>query len=231
MNHETYYLNAYETIGQGATFNVKRVRIDKAFHEFGLPVEVAACKRLRRFPEPDSAERSRQLATFIQELRTLCHKPLRDHENIVTLLGVGFEPNFVGHSDPWPVLLLEYADYGSLAKLQGAYLSLRAQTKVDLALDVALGLQALHACGIVHGDVENENVLVFSHKERGYVAKIGDFGYSVFSDNTNATPTGTRPWGAPELAAAPSAVSSEDLLKADMYARFSLIFLGVIVEI
>lgn len=69
-----------------------------------------------------------------------------------------------------------------------------------MCLDVAHGLDILHSCGIIHGDVKAENVLIFSHPEKKYVAKIADFGFSVVGEAATAAMhlAGTRPWKAPE---------------------------------
>jgi len=59
-------------------------------------------------------------------------------------------------------------------------------SKLGLLHDVASGLEALHACGIVQGNVKTENVLVFAAKgvEGGegseVVAKLSDFGHAIF---------------------------------------------------
>lgn len=222
MNSRTSYLNVYPTIGQGATFNVKRSEQQflHGSHGFVPPNEIIAYKRLRRFPLLSKPERLNQLRSFILELRALTHPSLSGHENIVSLLGFAFEPDFYGNDDVWPVLLLEHADYGTLADLQESRLTLRAQAKLDLCLDVALGLQALHGCGIIHGDVKSENILMFQHSQRGYVAKIGDFGYSIFGEEQGSSiPRGTFPWTAPELVSATRQGAALDLEKADMYVN------------
>jgi serine/threonine protein kinase len=68
---------------------------------------------------------------------------------------------------------------------------------------VAAGLDTLHACGIVHGDVKNENILIFEHHERGFIAKLADFGCAVLDqqelDERTAGLGGTPPWSAPEF--------------------------------
>ncbi|EXM13913.1 hypothetical protein FOTG_17649 [Fusarium oxysporum f. sp. vasinfectum 25433] len=45
--------------------------------------------------------------------------------------------------------------------------------------DIAEGLKSLHDCGIVHGDVKLENVLVFPGLDRKHIAKLSDFGHSL----------------------------------------------------
>jgi serine/threonine protein kinase len=49
-----------------------------------------------------------------------------------------------------------------------------------LALDIALGLEFIHANGFVHRDIKTPNVLLCYNQKRGrIVAKIADFGLAV----------------------------------------------------
>ncbi|KAJ7262123.1 hypothetical protein C8J57DRAFT_1633740 [Mycena rebaudengoi] len=61
----------------------------------------------------------------------------------------------------FPMLVLEYAQFGSLALLQGTSDPFPSSVKKKLCHDVSKGLVILHACGITHGDLKHENVLVF----------------------------------------------------------------------
>lgn len=93
-------------------------------------------------------------------------------------LGFWWENNPVGGC-PLPVLVLEQATFGTLIDLQRRPLTVRYCVKQRLCLDIALGLEVLHDASIVHGDLKSENVLIFSHPERGYIAKLSDFGSTV----------------------------------------------------
>src|ERR1700733_2728029 len=56
--------------------------------------------------------------TVLQELRVLCHPILSQHENIVGLLGLDFQEDYDNFEVAWPVLLMEYAEYGTLDTFQ-----------------------------------------------------------------------------------------------------------------
>ena len=49
------------------------------------------------------------------------------------------------------------------------------------AQEVAKGMDYIHSCGIIHGDLKAGNVLLKTHRidRRGYIAKVADFGISI----------------------------------------------------
>ena len=96
-----------------------------------------------------------------------------------------------------------FAEYGSLSDLQQReYLPIDLRRR--LCLDVCQGLDMLHSCGIVHGDVKADNILIFPDETHKYRAKLSDFGYSVVMNKEKDCLSlgGTRPWKAPEAKAA-----------------------------
>jgi serine/threonine protein kinase len=161
---------------------------------------------LKRVRPSSRLSRGAKLEAVNIELRSLLLPRLRSHDNIVTILGIGWEDDINSPDISWPVILLEYADLGNLASYQERRLTLRYQTKKSLCLDIALGLLALHDFGICHGDIKSENILLFSHPKRGIIGKLGDFGFSVSTFTYPDTddpgdqklPGGTPPWNAPE---------------------------------
>lgn len=79
-----------------------------------------------------------------------------------------------------PYIVVEYAIFGSLRQyLAESERSLR--TKIIMAGDIAAGLNALHQCDIVHGDLKLENIVVLQSWDRppGAIAKLCDFGHSI----------------------------------------------------
>ncbi|KAL8366636.1 hypothetical protein RB595_010478 [Gaeumannomyces hyphopodioides] len=134
------------------------------------------------------------------ELRILSHPPLRRHNSIVRLTSVQWTRiNPVAHS--WiPVLLLEQAQHGSLQQ----YVASKKpdiKTCLQLSQEIGSGLQALHASGVIHGDLKLQNVLVFDLGNGRVRAKLSDFGSSVIKDKSRqmvTLTTGTPPWTSPE---------------------------------
>src|ERR1700712_1565996 len=94
------------------------------------------------------------------EIRTLLHEPLRYHPNIIRLLEFRWDSASQTGS-PFPALVLEYAEFGTLSHLQLSTTSpLQFCIKQKLCYDIGRGLSILHACGVVHGDLKHENVLI-----------------------------------------------------------------------
>jgi serine/threonine protein kinase len=221
-----YNYGTLRTIGRGATFAVKRYVFNPPQSGPNGLQQYGALKRVR----PSSpTSRSAKLAAVVLELRSLLLPRLRLHENIVKCLGLGWEDDVDEVDQSWPVILLEYADLGSLATFQERRLILRYETKKNLCLDVGLGLLALHDYGICHGDVKSENILLFSHAKRGMIAKLGDFGFSfsTFTYKDTDRPWikqklgGTFPYNAPECR---GQVPAEQLKFTDIYSYGLLVW-------
>lgn len=128
-------------------------------------------------------------AVILQELKIAVYPPLRNHANVIQILGFIADEN-VSNGTLAASLVLEHASGGSLAQ----YLS-NVSTPVSqrdwhqrerIILDVCTGLETLHRCRILHGDIKPENILLvpinaFSSAQ-DYVAKLADFGSSIVED-------------------------------------------------
>ena len=171
-----------------------------------------------------------RIHVILNELLTMHHPPLRAHPNIVKLLGVGFETE--GPSDDqraMPVLIPECAELGNLAEvLETARKEdrpLEFGEKLSLCLDIAHGLEILHACDIVHGDVKCENVLIFEEpddskgarsEDMKLVGKLTDFGVLRLEDG-GLMLGGSRPWQAPEFSRT-AYFKIEEAKRTDVYS-------------
>lgn len=133
----------------------------------------------------------------------LTHPPLRNHPNIIGFLQLIWEPDPDHIDHAWPVIMLEHAEHGTLADFQETYPDTTYALKKQLSLDVGKGLLALHACGIVHGDLKSENVLICDpdSADGKVAAKLAGFGCAVADlepSETMKLPAFTFPWNAPE---------------------------------
>jgi serine/threonine protein kinase len=195
---------------------------DKCAKQAASGAEVYCIKAPVLANGPTSPEfRSDFYHTVLQELRVLCHPILSQHENIVSLLGLDFQEDYDNFEVAWPILLMEYAEYGTLDTFRQD-LNLEPVLIRRLLLDIALGLKALHDSNIIHGDVKSENVLICGHARRKYVAKLSDFGFALINPTLNERhqlPGCTRLWSAPESG---NLLAVEGLRRTDVFS-FGLI--------
>ncbi|VUC29224.1 unnamed protein product [Clonostachys rosea] len=97
--------------------------------------------------------------------------------------------------------------------------------------EIAEGLKALHHCGIVHGDVKPENILVFPKKDarNSFTLKITDFGHSVLKhDGLKTLPALTKPWCAPEVETSLE-MTFQEMILTDCYS-YGLVILSVMID-
>lgn len=163
------------------------------------------------------------------EIRALLHEPLRYHPNVARLLGLGWDA-ISGSGSMHPLLVMEYADLGSMRSLQESNTGLLFVAKQKLCYDVAKGLSILHACGIIHGDLKHENVLCFynSGAEVPYTAKLADFGGSVMDiseDSAHSLRMRTWPYNPPEST---YNLSEDQVKQTDIYSFGLLVWRTII---
>lgn len=126
------------------------------------------------------------------------------------LLGKLRHPNIVDVTDFGEVspdgeffLAMELLDGESLADRIARQNHLDSHESVTIAADIARGLAAVHAVGIVHRDVKPENIFLAKNPAGGVVPKLLDFGISKERNDITTQQralTGTPAYMSPEQA-------------------------------
>ncbi|KAF8172841.1 kinase-like domain-containing protein [Mycena galopus ATCC 62051] len=149
--------------------------------------ELVALKYMRAVHFMRSSDLRRIRLKFCRE--ALVWKELH-HPHILPCLGIDGDsfPSSLCMVSPW-------MEHGTVMN----YLKEHSHGNVDrLLYKIAQGLQYLHSCGIVHGDLRGTNILI----KQDWSACLADFGLSIFSDATSSMTTnrgGSLYWMAPEL--------------------------------
>jgi hypothetical protein len=226
--HDVQFSAKFPVLGMGHNFAVWSIPFDQSDRGYkaadGRAVNPELyCLKAPNFTSGANRDDSRAFRkeyfdTTLQELRILLHPQLRTCDSIISLFGLDFQEDYDDSTIAWPVLLMEYAEYGTLDTLQED-IHMDVELRRVLLLEVAQGLQALHKCNIIHGDVKSENVLICRHQQRKYTARLSDFGLSVFnpdiSKGDHRLPGETFLWSAPE---SDQALSVEGLRQTDVFS-------------
>lgn len=124
------------------------------------------------------------METIRTEIQIMSFPPLQDVYSIVKMLGYNWAPY-----EDFPSIVIEHAPHGtvdSYLKTRGKPVTLQAWAVIHgLCVDVAVGIEALHANGIIHGDIKPQNILVYEDQitdsDIRPTARLSDFGHSIFS--------------------------------------------------
>jgi serine/threonine protein kinase len=170
--------------------------------------KLVAVKHSSLFPRsyapalPDAYDK--HLVQLTLELRILSHNKLRQHPNILKVLGICVNDINLAQSLSLACELSEVGSLRSLLLKQGSQLSLNQH--IDLISQVGKGLEAVHCLGVAHGDVKIENALIFYEQDSSLLVRICDFGQSCvhladekFSAAPINPPQGTPLLNAPEI--------------------------------
>ena len=200
------------SLGAGLTCDVYRHQLTAAQcksleDKSWKPGVSVALRRLKLDPTIDRASYhkfTRRAARMLrQELLVWSHPLLKHHVNINGVIFIGWENSLL------PVLASELAHFGTLEDFWTSALgntkgsSITTWERLRAMVDIGQGLQALHACGLSHGDVKPQNVLAYRDSQWGVSFKLTDFSGAKPDQPADGDYTfeniATPPWMAPEV--------------------------------
>lgn len=160
------YLRLVGVGGMGAVFLYREVALKRL-----VAVKVLA---------PDLAADAGARARFTREARSAA---ALSHPNVVRVYGVGETEGL-----KLPYIVMQYVEGPSLAQWMEEHQRASERDGRRIIGEVAAGLAAAHARGLLHRDVKPGNVLLEAESGRAYVA---DFGVSAAVATTSPEATGS----------------------------------------
>ncbi|RYP90664.1 hypothetical protein DL770_003202 [Monosporascus sp. CRB-9-2] len=192
----TFDVDAWTPIGAGSYSVTWKANI------LSDPGTVVAVKQpagsfTRASSDVESSVQHEALTSIIQELRILANPKLRDHPNLPHVLGVLFrEEERPAGIRPCVLFDLAFSDLKQYLTSERS-VGILTQELTRLASNVASGIGALHSCGLVHGDVKPENILLFN-RDGVLTAAVGDLGTCGTSSQVSGVIPGSIRFCAPE---------------------------------
>jgi serine/threonine protein kinase len=151
------------------------------------------------------------------------------HANVCRIFDLGTDQND-DTLGPLVFLTMEYLPGVTLSKFLRAHGPLAAQDALPLLVQIADGLAAAHAAGVIHRDLKSDNVMLVEQTDGPLRAVITDFGLASFTMTDDAgvergsSLSGTLAYAAPERilgarATAASDVYSLGVIAAEMWTN------------
>ncbi|MGD0675388.1 MAG: protein kinase [Polyangiaceae bacterium] len=202
-----YVVRALSAGAVGSVFVATRLeeKGDESAERFALKVPVYSASAARILSETEFLKLFRDEATALMALP--------QHPNLARFV------TFDVGSRPKPILVMELVEGTTFESLlQGRALTMALALRI--LLDVAAGLEAMHAVGIGHLDLKPSNVVL----RQGEEAVLVDFGLSGRHIRPGCA---TGPYGAPEVWGAAESRMDLSPPKADIYSFACLVFEGL----
>ncbi|KAL6365738.1 hypothetical protein LRP88_01739 [Fusarium phalaenopsidis] len=181
-------------LGRGTSFEVSKEVYTNLGGEdpYFVAVKRLVIRRDNGAPEESARElraEARRLANVKREVRVLTHPKLRFHPCLI-----------------W-AKVMDYSAAGTLSQFAQAR-SINLIERRFLALNIAMGIRALHDYNIIHRDVKPNNILIYGYSKRkeehkrSFLAKVADFRSTLFPEDLKReyiVYLGTPKYNAPEI--------------------------------
>jgi WD40 repeat protein len=140
------------------------------------------------------------------------------HPHVITI-------HAVSEADGLPYFVMEYVAGGSLQSYLDRHASPDWRTVARLGAEIASGLAAAHAQGLIHRDIKPSNILLHTEGQaaRPGPAKISDLGVARAADEARLTQTGIVP-GTPMYMPSEQALSEPLDARADLFSFGSVLY-------
>lgn len=191
-------------IGRGGQFIVHR-QLMNVSNSRTFSTSLVAVKIPRLSLDPDVplglADRNVQkhLHDMYLEVLALTNPKIRSDPHVARLLAWSYDHTTL-HARIFLVMELAHSSLGEF--LQGnAGGPVAMRLKYQFCQDIAAGVDVLHECGLIHGDLKPDNILIFPNESSSYTAKVADFGLAIADAmvGTSINIRGTYGWQAPEV--------------------------------
>ncbi|KAF1828984.1 kinase-like protein [Decorospora gaudefroyi] len=186
-----------EHIGQGS----RSATFRGILHEHGND-RVVAVKQPNFSFTRDKAEEEESiqhlaLSSIIQEVRILADPKLKSHPNLPHVIGAFFKAESapVGVR-PCVIFELATSDFALFLRTR-SHSDSDTKELLKACLEIVNGICALHAYGLVHGDIKPENILMFE-REGEVVATVADLG-TCGAPSQEQVIIGTQAYWPPEM--------------------------------
>jgi len=154
---------------------------------------------------PDVSENLHFVERFLREAKLAASV---EHPNVVTLYDAGTEQGLL-------FMALKWVPGGTLAQLLRNAGTLGEKRALEIAIDCAKGLEAIHEAGLIHRDIKPANILL-SKTGRALIADLG-LARAIEKDD-GLTMEGTA-MGTPSYMAPEQARGKKDIdIRADIYS-------------
>ena len=155
-------------------------------------------------PAARTATWAERLLREVELLRTI------RHPNVVTVTDGG------RRDDGSPYLVMEYLEGETLGQLMRRNVVLPVSAALAIVTEIAAGLAASHAVGIIHRDIKPDNIFLIEDASHVLRTKVFDFGFARLQGGAGLTAKGFIV-GTPEYMAPEQTVNDPTGQRTDIY--------------
>jgi diguanylate cyclase (GGDEF)-like protein len=196
------HLGRYEIIGE-----LGRGAMGIVYKAYDPLIERSVAVKTIRLKDLSETERVEYEARFYREAKAAGHL---NHANIVTI-------HDLGESGDVAYIAMELMEGRELQEMIDGKRRILITDALNIAIQVAKGLDYAHHRGIVHGDIKPSNIMVLGDNH----AKIADFGIAKMASATEISQKDV-------VYGTPSFMSPEQILGKKIDARSDIYSLGVV---